>query len=89
MHHHAVHHRLLTLLRCLDRQCYQQFALNTEVEDSDSQETQCDELRQLVDAQLQAKTLTVAAKDREMYVAVRVRADLTQDDQYHQELVMS
>ena len=29
--------------------------LNTEVEDSDSQETQCVELRQLVDAQLQAK----------------------------------
>ena len=34
------------------------------------------------------KTLTVAAKDRGMYVAVRVRAELTQDDQYHQELVM-
>ena len=31
------------------------FALNTEFEDSDSQETQCDELRQLVDAQLQAE----------------------------------
>ena len=31
------------------------FALNTGVEDSDSQETQCDELRQLVDAQLQAE----------------------------------
>ena len=31
------------------------FALNTEVEDSDSQETQCDELRQLVDAQLHAE----------------------------------
>ena len=29
--------------------------LNNEVEDSDSQETQCDELRQLVDAQLQAE----------------------------------
>ena len=29
--------------------------LKTEVEDSDSQETQCDELRQLVDAQLQAE----------------------------------
>ena len=27
--------------------------VKTEVEDSDSQETQCDELRQLVDAQLQ------------------------------------
>ena len=27
------------------------------------------------------KTLTVAAKDREMYAAVRVRAELTQDDQ--------
>ena len=27
------------------------FVLNTEVEDSDSQETQCDELRQLVDAE--------------------------------------
>ena len=31
------------------------FALNNEVEDADSQETQCDELRQLVDAQLQAE----------------------------------
>ena len=31
------------------------FALNTEVEESDSQETQCDELRQVVDAQLQAE----------------------------------
>ena len=29
--------------------------VKTEVEDSDSQETQCDELRQLVDAQLQAE----------------------------------
>ena len=29
--------------------------LNTEVEASDSQETQCDELRQLVDAPLQAE----------------------------------
>ena len=33
--------------------------LNTEVEESDSQETQCDELRQLVDAQPKAEpTLT-------------------------------
>ena len=31
------------------------FALHTEVEDSDIQETQCDELRQLVDTQLQAE----------------------------------
>ena len=31
------------------------FVRNTEVEDSDSQETQCDELRQLVDAHLQAE----------------------------------
>ena len=31
------------------------FALNTGVEDSDSPVTQCDELRQLVDAQLQAE----------------------------------
>ena len=31
------------------------FVHNTEVEDSDSQETQCDELRQFVDAQLQAE----------------------------------
>ena len=29
--------------------------LNTEVEDSDSQETQCDELRQLLDAKLQTE----------------------------------
>ena len=29
--------------------------LSNEVEDSDSQETQCGELRQLVDAQLQAE----------------------------------
>ena len=31
------------------------FALNTEVDYSDSQETQSDELRQLVDAQLQGR----------------------------------
>ena len=34
------------------------------------------------------KMLTVAAKDRRMYVAVRVKAELTQDDQYDQVLVM-
>ena len=32
--------------------------------------------------------LTVAAKDRGMYVAVRVKAELTQDDQYDQVMVM-
>ena len=33
----------------------ERFCLTKEVEDSDSQETQCDELGQLVDAQLQAE----------------------------------
>ena len=52
------------------------FTLNTEVEDSDSQEIQCDELRQLVDAQLQAElkgerrgtvcTLTTECSDAEV-----------------------
>ena len=49
------------------------FALNTEVEDSDSQETQCDELRQLVVAQLQAElkggtvcTLTTECSEAEV-----------------------
>ena len=52
------------------------FVRNTEVEDSDSQETQCDELRQLVDAQLRAElmgerrrtvwTLTTECSDAEV-----------------------
>ena len=37
--------------------------LNTEVDDSDSQEIQRDELRQLVDAQLQAELKGVKMRD--------------------------
>ena len=39
------------------------FVLNTGVEDSDSQETQLDELRQLVDAHLQAELKRRKMKD--------------------------